>query len=61
MKNAKKCLARVDSRADISVTNGPIDMRQTRLRREMQELAYVVSLDQRRVPRAVLMAPSVKI
>ena len=29
--------------------------------REMQGLAYVVSLDQRRVARAVLMAPSVKI
>ena len=54
-------LARVDSRSNISVTNGPIDMRQTRLRREMQELAHVVSLDERRVARAVLMAPSVKI
>ena len=61
MKNAKKRSVRVDSRADISVTNGPIDMRQTRLRREMQGLAYVVSLDERRVARAVLMAPSVKI
>ena len=61
MKNAKKRSARVDSQADISVTNGPIDMRQTRLRREMQGLAYVVSLDERRVARAVLMAPSVKI
>ena len=29
--------------------------------REMQGLAYVVSLDERRVARAVLMAPSVKI
>ena len=43
MKNAKKRSGRVASRADISVTNGPIDMRQTRLRREMQGLAYVVS------------------
>ena len=61
MKNAKKRSARVASRADISVTNGPIDMRQTRLRREMQGLAYVVSLGERHVTRAVLMAPSVKI
>ena len=29
--------------------------------REMQGLAYVVSLDERRVAREVLMAPSVKI
>ena len=36
-------------------------MRQTRMRREMQGLAYVVLLDERRVARAVLMAPSVKI
>ena len=57
----KKRSARVDYRADISVTNGPIDMRQTRMRREMQGLAYVVLLDERRVARAVLMAPSVKI
>ena len=61
VKNAKKRSARVDSRADISVTNGPIDKRQTRLRREMHGLAYVVSLDERRVARTVLMAPSVKI
>ena len=61
MKNAKKRSARVASRADISVTNGPIDMRQTRLRREMQGLAYAVSLDERCVARAVLMAHSVKI
>ena len=61
VKNAKKRSARVDSRADISVTNGPIDMRQTRMRREMQGLAYVVSLDERRVTRAVLTAPSVEI
>ena len=61
MKNAKKRSARVASRADISVTNGPIDMRQTRLRREMQGLAYVLSLGERHVTRAVLMAPSVKI
>ena len=61
MKNAKKRSARVASRADIVVTNGPIDMRQIRLRREMQGLAYVVSLDERRMSRAVLMAPSVKI
>ena len=61
VKNAKKRSARVDSRADISVTNGLIDMGQTRMRREMQGLAYVVSLDERRVTRAVLMAPSVKI
>ena len=55
MKNAKKRSARVASRADISVTNGPIDMRQTRLRREMQGPAYVVSLGERHVTRAVLM------
>ena len=61
MKNAKKRSARVDSRVNISVTNGLIDMRQTRLRREMYGLAYVVSLDERRVARAALMAPSVKI
>ena len=61
MKNAKKRSARVGSQADISATKGPIDMRQTRMRREMQGLAYVVSLDERRVARAVLMAPSVKI
>ena len=61
MNNAKKRSARVASGANISVTNGPIDMRQTRMRREMQGLAYVVSLDERRVSRAVLMAPSVKI
>ena len=61
MKNAKKRSARVDYRAEISVTNGPIDKRQTRMCREMQGLAYVVLLDERRVARAVLMAPSVKI
>ena len=61
MKNAKKRSARVASRADISVTNGPIDKRQTRMRREMQGLAYAVSLDEWRVARAVPMAPSVKI
>ena len=57
VKNAKKRSARVASRADISVTNGPIDKRQTRMCREMQGLAYVVSLDERRVTRAVLTAP----
>ena len=61
VKNAKKRSARVDSRADISVTNGSIDMGKTRMCRERQGLAYVVSLDERRVARAVLMAPSVKI
>ena len=61
MKNAKKRSGRVASRADISVTNGPIDKRQTRMCREMHGLAYAVSLDERRVARAVLMAPSVKI
>ena len=61
MKNAKKRSGRVASRADISVTNGPIDKRQTRMRREMQGLAYVVSLDERRVTRAVLTAHSVEI
>ena len=61
MKNAKKRSGRVASRADISVTNGPIDMRQTRMCREMCGLAYAVSLDEWRVTRAVLVAPSVKI
>ena len=61
MKNAKKRSGRVASRADISVTNGPIDKRQTRMCREMHGLAYAVSLDERRVARAVPMAPSVKI
>ena len=61
VKNAKKRSARVASRADISVTYGPIDKRQTRMCREMHGLAYVVSLDERCVARAVLMAPSVKI
>ena len=61
MKNAKKRSARVASRVDILVTNGPIDKRQTRMRREMQGLAYAVSLDERRVARTVPMAPSVKI
>ena len=61
MKNAKKRSARVASRSDISVTNGPIDKRQTRMCREMHGLAYAVSLDERCVTRAVLMAPSVKI
>ena len=44
MKNAKKRSARVASRADISVTNGPIDKRQTRMCREMHGLAYAMSL-----------------
>ena len=35
VKNAKKRSARVDSRADISVTNNPINERQTRMGREM--------------------------
>ena len=61
VKNAKKRSARVDSRADISVTNGPIDKRQTRMCREMHGLAYAMSLGERHVTRAVLMAPSVKI
>ena len=61
VKNAKKRSARVASRADISVTNGPIDKRQTRMCREMHGLAYAVSLDERRVARAVPMAHSVKI
>ena len=61
MKNAKKRSGRVASRADISVTNGPIDKRQTRMCREMHGLAYAVSLDERRVARAVPMAHSVKI
>ena len=61
MKNAKKRSGRVASRADISVTNGPIDKRQTRMRRKMQGLAYAVSLDERRVTRAVPIALSVKI
>ena len=60
MKNAKKRSARVASRANISAIKGPIDMRQTLMRREMQGLAYAVSLDERRVARAVLMAPPVK-
>ena len=46
---------------DISVTNGSINKRKTRMRREMYGLAYVMPLDERRVARAVLMAPSVKI
>ena len=61
VKNAKNRSTRVVSRDDVSATKGPIDKPQTRLRREMQGLAYVVSLDERRVARAVLMAPSVKI
>ena len=44
VKNAKKRSARVDYRADISVTNGPIDKRQTRMCREMHGLAYAMSL-----------------
>ena len=60
-KNAKKRSARVASRADISVTNGSINKRQTRMRREMCGLAYAVSLDEWRLTRAVLVAPSVKI
>ena len=59
VKNAKKRSARVAFRADISAIKGPIDMRQTRMRGEMQGLAYAVSLDERRVARAVLMAHSV--
>ena len=47
VKNAKKRSARVDYRADISVTYGPIDKRQTRMCREMHGLAYAVSLDER--------------
>ena len=61
VKNAKKRSARVDYWADISVTNGPIDKRQTRMCREMHGLAYAMSLGERHVTRAVLMAPSVKI
>ena len=61
VKNAKRRSARVDYRVDISVTNGPIDKRQTRMCREMHGLAYAVSLDERRVARAVPMAHSVKI
>ena len=61
VKNAKKRSARVDSRADISVINGPIDKRQTRMCREMHGLAYAMSLGERHVTRAVLIAPSVKI
>ena len=61
MKSAKKRSARVASRADISVTYGPIDKRQTQMCREMHGLAYAVSLDERCVARAVLMAHSVKI
>ena len=61
MKNAKKRSGRVASRDDISVTNGPIDKRQTRMCREMHGLAYAMSLGERHVTRAVLMAPSVKI
>ena len=61
VKNAKKRSPLVGSRANISPIKGPIDMRQTRMRREMQGIAYVVPLDERRVARAVLMAPSVKI
>ena len=61
MKKAKKRSARVGSLADISVTNGPIDKRQTRMCREMHLLAYAMSLGERHVTRAVLMAPSVKI
>ena len=61
MKNAKKRSGRVASRADISVTNGPIDKRQTRMCREMHGLAYAMSLGERHVTRAVPMAHSVKI
>ena len=38
MKNAKKRSARVGSQADISATKGPIDMRQTRMHREMDSM-----------------------
>ena len=57
MKNAKKRSGRVASRADISVTNGPIDKRQTRMCREKHGLAHAMSLGERHVTRAVLMAP----
>ena len=60
-ENAKKRSARVASRADISAPNGPIDKRQIRMCKEMHGLAYVMSLGERHVTRAVLMAPSVKI
>ena len=60
MKNAKNRSTRVASRDDVSATKGPIDKRQTRLCREMHGLAYAVSLDERRMARAVLMAPPVK-
>ena len=61
VKNAKKRSARVASRADISVTNGPIDMGSKRMCRKMHGLAYDMPLHERRVARAVLKAPSVKI
>ena len=61
MINAKNCSTRVASRDDVSATKGPIDKRQTRMCREMHGLAYAVSLDERCVARAVLMAPSIKI
>ena len=61
VENAKKRSARVASQADSSATKGPINKRQTRMCREMHGLAYVVSLDERRVARAVPMATSVKI
>ena len=61
MKNAKNRSTRVASRDDVSATKGPIDKRQTRMCRELHGLAYAVSLDERRVARAVPMAPSVKI
>ena len=61
VKNAKKRSARVDYRDDVSATKGPIDKRQTRMCREMQGIAYAVSLDERCVARAVPMAHSVKI
>ena len=61
VENAKKRSARVASQADSSATKGPINKRQTRMCREIHGLAYVVSLDERRVARAVPMATSVKI
>ena len=58
MKNAKNRSTRVASRDDVSATKGPIDKRQTRMCREMHGLAYAVSLDERRVARAVPMVQS---
>ena len=52
-KCEKKRSGRVASRVDISVTNGPIDKRQTRMCREMHGLACAMSLGERHVTRAV--------